>query len=72
MARQVGVVRWFNSARGYGFVGNDTGPDVFCHFSSIQDDGYKSLNKGDQVEFDVVQGKKGPQTGLVVRLAKVS
>jgi CspA family cold shock protein len=68
MAQYKGVVRWFNNAKGYGFVGREGGPDVFCHFSSIQSDGYKSLKDGDEVEFDVVQGEKGPQTDNVIRL----
>lgn len=56
-----GKVKWFNNAKGYGFIGRDDGPDVFVHYSSIQLDGYKSLKEGDDVEFDIVQGQKGPQ-----------
>ncbi len=67
MAQYTGVVKWFNNAKGYGFVGREGGPDVFCHFSSIQLEGYKSLQEGEQVEFDVVQGDKGPQTANVTR-----
>src|ERR1700761_4759929 len=56
MAQYAGTVKWFNNAKGYGFLGHDGGPDVFVHFSSIQLDGYKSLKEGDEVEFDVIQG----------------
>lgn len=69
MAAQQGVVRWFNNAKGYGFLGNDTGPDVFCHYSAIQDEGYKSLKQGERVEFDVVQGNEGRlQADAVLRV----
>lgn len=67
MAQYQGTVRWFNNAKGYGFLGRDGGPDVFCHYSSIQADGYKSLKEGEPVEFDVVQGDKGPQAEAVLR-----
>lgn len=60
MAQYKGEIKWFNNAKGYGFVGHDNGPDVFIHYSSIQADGYKSLNAGDKVEFDIIQGEKGP------------
>jgi CspA family cold shock protein len=72
MAQFIGQVKWFNNAKGYGFVGRDGGTDVFCHFSSIQSDGYKSLKEGDEVEFDVIQGDKGPQTDHVKRLRAAS
>lgn len=68
MAQFTGVVRWFNNAKGYGFLGRDNGPDVFVHFSAIQNDGYKSLKEGDNVSYDVVEGEKGPQADQVVRL----
>ena len=55
-----GKVKWFNNAKGYGFIGRDDGPDVFVHYSSIQLDGYKSLKEGDDVEFDIIQGEKRP------------
>ena len=68
MAQHVGTVRWFNNAKGYGFLGRDDGPDVFCHFSAIQTDGYKSLKEGEAVQYDVMQGEKGPQADQVSRV----
>ncbi len=66
MAQLEGTVKWFNNAKGYGFLGRgDGGADVFIHYSSIQSEGYKSLNEGDPVTFDVVQGEKGPQADQV-------
>jgi cold shock protein len=62
-----GTVKWFNNAKGYGFIGQDDGPDVFVHFSAIQSDGYKSLQEGDTVEFEIVQGQKGAQAENVVK-----
>jgi CspA family cold shock protein len=66
MAQYKGVIKWFNNAKGYGFVGREDGPDLFIHYSSILRDGYKTLREGDEVEFDVVQGAKGPQADQVV------
>lgn len=60
-----GTVKWFNDQKGYGFIAQDSGPDVFVHFSAIQDEGFKSVAEGQQVEFDVVQGPKGPQAANV-------
>lgn len=65
MARRTGKVAWFNNAKGFGFIHEDGGPDVFCHFSAIEGDGYKSLNEGDVVEFDTEQGPKGIQAAQV-------
>jgi cold shock protein len=65
--RLKGTVKWFNNAKGYGFLGRDDGPDVFVHYSSITTDGYKSLQEGDKVEFEIVQGQKGPQAANVTK-----
>ena len=72
MSQYKGIVKWFNSANGYGFLGHDGGNDVFVHFSSIQSDGYKSLKQGDEVIFDIVQSAKGFQSDRVIRQAKSS
>ncbi|WP_163572485.1 cold-shock protein [Fodinicola feengrottensis] len=62
-----GTVKWFNAEKGYGFIAVDGGQDVFVHFSAIQMDGYKSLEDGQRVEFEVTQGQKGPQAeGVLV------
>lgn len=66
MAKYTGKVAWFNNAKGYGFVTREDGPDVFCHFTAIQGEGYKSLNEGSTVTYDVVQGTKGLQAEHVV------
>jgi cold shock protein len=70
VARIRGKVKWFNNAKGYGFIGRDDGPDVFVHYSGITADGYKSLQEGDDVEFEIVDGQKGPQAANVTRLAE--
>ena len=67
VAQYKGKVKWFNNAKGYGFIGREDGPDVFVHYSSIQLDGYKTLKEGDEVEFDIVEGQKGPQADAVIR-----
>ncbi len=67
VAQYTGKVKWFNNAKGYGFIGRDEGPDVFVHYSAIQIDGYKSLKEGDEVEFDIIEGQKGPQADQVTR-----
>lgn len=67
MARCKGEVKWFNNAKGFGFLGREGGPDVFVHYSSIQNEGYKSLREGDEVEFDIVEGNQGLQADSVVR-----
>jgi CspA family cold shock protein len=66
MSQHKGVIKWFNNAKGYGFVGREDGPDLFVHYSAIQGDGYKSLREGDEIEFEIVQGAKGPQADQVV------
>jgi CspA family cold shock protein len=63
-----GTVKWFNAEKGYGFIAVDGGPDVFVHFSAITDTGYRTLEEGLRVEFDVVQGTKGPQAVNVRRI----
>jgi CspA family cold shock protein len=63
--RIVGTVKWFNSGKGYGFIEREGGPDVFVHFSSIQAEGFRSLEQGQKVEFTIEQGQKGPQAASV-------
>ncbi|HOI15700.1 MAG: cold-shock protein [Geobacteraceae bacterium] len=63
-----GVVKWFNDSKGFGFIEQENGEDVFVHFSSIQGEGFKTLSEGQAVSFDVVQGAKGPQAANVVKL----
>jgi CspA family cold shock protein len=65
MARSTGTVKWFNSEKGFGFVTQEGGPDLFVHYSEIQSNGYRSLNEGDKVEFDITDGKKGKQASAV-------
>src|SRR5229473_484047 len=62
-----GTVKWFNNSKGYGFIGRDDGPDVFVHYSAIVGDGYRTLQEGDPVEFEIVQGPKGPQAANVAK-----
>lgn len=63
-----GTVKWFNASKGFGFITRDDGGDVFAHYSAIQGNGYKSLNEGDKVSFDVVNGDKGPKAANIVKL----
>ena len=63
-----GTVKWFNAAKGYGFITQDAGADVFVHYSSLEGGGLHTLNEGDRVEFDVVPGAKGPQAKAVRKL----
>lgn len=67
--RLKGTVKWFNNAKGYGFIGRDDGADVFVHYSAITTEGYKSLQEGDKVEFEITQGQKGPQAANVAKVA---
>ena len=69
MARINGTVKWFNDAKGFGFIQREGGPDVFVHFSAISGDGFKSLAEGDKVEFEIVQGQKGAQAAEVSKVA---
>ena len=65
--RLKGTVKWFNNAKGYGFIGRADGPDVFVHYSAISSEGYKSLQEGDPVEFEITEGQKGPQAANVTK-----
>ena len=62
-----GRVKWFNNEKGYGFIEREDGNDVFVHFSAIQDEGFKTLNEGQDVEFEIVEGARGPQAANVVK-----
>ena len=66
--REVGTVKWFNDAKGYGFIQRNTGADVFVHFRAIRGDGHRTLNEGQQVEFAVTEGQKGLQAADVAKL----
>ncbi len=66
MSTTTGTVKWFNEAKGFGFIEQESGPDVFAHFSAITGDGHKSLAEGQKVEFTVTQGPKGPQAENIV------
>jgi CspA family cold shock protein len=66
--RIVGTVKWFNGSKGYGFIARENGPDVFVHYSAIQSEGFRNLDEGQKVEFEVEQGQKGPQATNVTIL----
>ncbi len=66
--RIVGTVKWFNTSKGYGFIARESGPDVFVHYSAIQSEGFRNLEEGQKVEFEVEQGNKGPQASNVTIL----
>ena len=68
MARMQGTVKWFNSEKGYGFISQENGDDLFVHYSEIQSTGYRTLEEGARVEFEVTQGKKGMQASQVTLL----
>ena len=66
MSRTTGTVKWFNETKGFGFLEQESGPDVFAHFSNIAGDGFKTLVEGQKVEFTITQGQKGPQAENIV------
>lgn len=68
MSTVTGTVKWFNADKGFGFIQQDNGPDVFAHFSAIQSEGFKTLEEGQKVEFTVTQGQRGPQAENIVTL----
>ena len=63
-----GTVKWFDAKKGFGFISDEEGTDVFVHFSALQREGFKVLDEGDEVEFEVIQGEKGPQAANVTKL----
>ena len=63
-----GTVKWFNNQKGYGFIQDESGKDIFVHYTGLNMSGFKSLEEGNEVEFDIVQGEKGPQASNVVKL----
>lgn len=65
----VGKVKWFSPEKGYGFIAREGGDDVFVHFSAIQDEGFKTLNEGQDAEFEIVEGARGPQAANVIKTA---
>lgn len=67
-ARETGTVKWFNDAKGYGFIQRESGADVFVHYRAIRGEGHRSLNEGEAVEFSLIDGQKGPQAEDVARI----
>lgn len=67
MAKLSGTVKWFNNTKGYGFISQGSGADVFVHYSAIQEQGFKTLREGERVEFDIKMGPRGPQAENVIR-----
>ena len=65
-----GIVKWFNTAKGFGFLGRSDGPDVFVHYQAIETDSYKTLRDGDEVEFEIIESDRGPRATQVVILRK--
>jgi CspA family cold shock protein len=68
MAKSTGTVKWFNETKGFGFIEQQSGPDVFAHYSAIESEGFKTLTEGQRVEFNVTEGKKGPQAENIVAI----
>jgi CspA family cold shock protein len=66
-----GQIKWFNNSKGYGFIGREDGPDVFVHYSGIVGEGFRTLSEGDRVQFDIVEGPKGPQAENVVPASNI-
>jgi CspA family cold shock protein len=66
MATTTGTVKWFDEAKGFGFISQESGPDVFAHYSAIQAEGFKTLAEGQRVEFTIVEGQKGPQADNIM------
>ena len=66
MSTTTGTVKWFNESKGFGFIEQESGPDVFVHFSAISGSGFKTLFEGQKVEFEITQGEKGPQASNLV------
>ena len=64
----IGRVKWFSAKKGYGFIEREGGPDVFVHYSAIQDEGFRTLDEGQEVEFEIVEGARGPQAANVVKI----
>jgi CspA family cold shock protein len=69
MASVTGTVKWFNETKGFGFIAQESGPDVFAHFSAISGSGFKTLLEGQKVQFDITQGQKGPQASNIEVIA---